>query len=282
MRVSSPVLAAATLLAACSSGDAPAPTDQATSSASAAASSNSASPNSASAASAAVAGQAEAGQASTYAYAQANDLYTFKYSFPAVAPELASILKREAESAEARLRADAGQARQDSKTQGFPYHAYEIQHEWQQVANIPRFQSLSAQIYSFSGGAHGNTGYDALVWDKQASKELKPIDFFASRSALDAVIQQPFCKKLDAARVKKRGGLLNPSDDMFNKCIDPLEQTLILGSSNGKTFDRLGIIVGPYAAGPYAEGSYDITLPVTQAVLGQVKPEYKDAFSLMR
>lgn len=222
------------------------------------------------------------GDAEAYDYKQESGLYKFGYSFPATAPALAAILKREAESAETRLKADAAQFRDEAKVQGFPYHAYEILHQWKQVASIPRFQSLSAQIYAYTGGAHGNTGFDALVWDREASAELKPIDMFTSVAALNAVIQQPFCRLLDQERVNRRGQPIGDPSDSFNDCIDPLEQTLILGSSNGKTFDRLGILIGPYAAGSYAEGDYDITLPVTSAVLETVKPAYRSAFSAAR
>ena len=277
MRASYLGLPALLLLGACSSGKPPAPAAEATGSASA-----SASTSTATATAASNSGQSSADMASAYDYKQQNDLYRFEYSFPPVPPALAETLKREAESGEARLRADAAQARTEAKAQGFPYHAYEILHQWQQVANLPRFQSLSAEIYAFSGGAHGNTGYDALIWDKQTSKELKPIDLFTSSAGLDAIVRQPFCKRLDAERAKRRSGNPGGPDDMFNECIDPLEQTLLLGSSNGKTFDRLGFLIGPYAAGPYAEGSYDVTLPVTKAVLDQVKPDYQSYFSVMR
>ncbi|MDE0934105.1 MAG: hypothetical protein OSA47_10950, partial [Novosphingopyxis baekryungensis] len=81
---------------------------------------------------------------------------------------------------------------------------------------------------------------------------------------------------------KKRGGDVDAAGDGFSDCIDPLEQTMILGSSNGKTFDRLGFLIGPYAAGPYAEGSYEVTLPITKAVRDQVKADYADSFSVMR
>ena len=221
-------------------------------------------------------------QGSAWDYKQKNDLYEFEYKFPAVAPKLAAILKKEAESAEAQLKADTKQARIEANNSDFPYRPYDLMYVWQQVADIPAFQSLSAQIYSFSGGAHGNTAYDSLVWDKSAGREMKPIDFFTSSSALGAQIRQTYCKKLDAERRKKREGDPGDPNGMFNECIDPMEQTLLLGSSNGKSFNRLGIIAGPYAAGPYAEGSYDVTLPVTQTILDQVKPEYRSAFSVMR
>ena len=67
---------------------------------------------------------------------------------------------------------------------------------------------------------------------------------------------------------------------MFDECIKPSEQTVILGSSNGRTFDKVGVLAGPYAAGPYAEGDYEFTLPVTPALLKAVKPEYRGAFSV--
>ena len=69
------------------------------------------------------------------------------------------------------------------------------------------------------------------------------------------------------------------SADMFDECIDPVAETVILGSSNGQSFNRIGILVPPYEAGPYAEGDYEVTVPVTSAVLAAVKPEYRSSFS---
>ena len=278
MRILSLALVVTLGLAACSSEDAGSQAEQSAPKASAKAD--------ASAGEAGAVATAEratgAAKGTAWNYKQQNDLYEFEYSFPAVAPKLAAILKSEAESAETQLKADTREARASAKDSDFPYRPYDLMYEWQQVADIPGFQSLSATIYSFTGGAHGYTGYDALVWDKAAGKELKPIDFFTSSAALGSQIRPTYCKKLDAERRKKREGDLGATGDMFSDCIDPIEQTLLLGSSNGKTFNRLGIIAGPYAAGPYAEGSYEVTLPVTPAILDQVKPEYRSSFSVMR
>lgn len=57
------------------------------------------------------------------------------------------------------------------------------------------------------------------------------------------------------------------------------ETTLILGSSDGERIDRIGLLVGPYVAGPYAEGTYDLTLPVTPAIVAAVRPEWREAFA---
>ena len=44
--------------------------------------------------------------------------------------------------------------------------------------------------------------------------------------------------------------------------------------------DRIGLIADPYVAGSYAEGAYEVTLPVTRAIIGTVKPEYRGAFAV--
>ena len=85
---------------------------------------------------------------------------------------------------------------------------------------------------------------------------------------------------LDEERSKRRGEPVVSDGRLFNDCIKPSEQTVILGASNGRTFDKIGILIGPYAAGSYAEGDYEFTLPVTAALRRAVKPEYRDAFSV--
>ena len=61
-----------------------------------------------------------------------------------------------------------------------------------------------------------------------------------------------------------------------------VKATVLVGSSNGKTFNRVGVWFGPYVAGPYSEGAYELNFPVDKAVLETVKPAYRDAFSAAR
>lgn len=269
-------LIAVTLLAACK-GEAPPPAATATSSArSASASVSTGSTSIASAASTANGGSASKVE-------ESSDLYEFDYSYPAAAggiPALKDWLDAQRAKARAQLIEDATTARSEAKENDFEYHAYASGRAWEKVTETPRFLSLSAQIYDYTGGAHPNHGYDSLLFDKQAGKRLAPLALFASPGAFDAVIQRPFCALLDKERSKRRGEPVVGDGSMFNDCIKPSEQTVILGSSNGRTFDKVGVLVGPYAAGPYAEGDYEFTLPVTAALIRAVKPEYRDAFSV--
>lgn len=215
-----------------------------------------------------------------------NDLYEFGYSYPAAAaaiPALREWLEGDLVSARAELASQAREGRADAKVGEYEFTPHLGSTEWKVVTDLPGWLSLSSEIYSFSGGAHGNSAFDSLLWDKAArggaGQQLAVLDLFASPAALKAAVTKSFCAELDRQRAKKRGEdiVLDP-DDEFARCIDPLEQVLILGSKSGKGFDRIGFLIAPYNAGSYAEGSYEVTLPITAALLGAVKPEYKAAF----
>lgn len=213
-----------------------------------------------------------------------NESYEFKYAYPAAAGAIAglkSYLDADLEKSRSTLMDGARRDQTAAKKSGYPYHAHSFMEEWKVVADIPAWLSISSQFYTFTGGAHGMSGFDTLLWDRHAEAVRRPLDLFVSTDAFSKALRAPFCDVLNKDRAKKRGAPVGPaSDEMFSDCIDPVEQVLILGSSNGQTFNRIGILVAPYNAGPYAEGSYEVTLPVTAAVMAALKPQYRASFSL--
>lgn len=215
-----------------------------------------------------------------------NAFYTFDYSYPAEAaaiPALRALLERDLSSVRARLSRDARTGSARARRQGIDFNKYDYTVGWQVVADLPGWLSLSANVGGSTGGAHPNGGFDAMVWDKTANMRRKASDLFASPAALSRAIREDFCREIDKQRAENRGAPVNrASGDLFDECIDPVQSTVILGSSNRRTFDRIGVLVAPYAAGPYVEGDYEVTLPVTAAVLAAVKPEFRSAFSIKR
>ncbi|PNU02177.1 DUF4163 domain-containing protein [Novosphingobium guangzhouense] len=213
-----------------------------------------------------------------------NDLYEFGYSYPdaaAALPGLRAMLDRKLDDTKGELVSSARSDKAEMAKDGFPYHAHSMQVDWKVVTDLPGWLSLSSEMYQYSGGAHGMSGFDTLLWDRGADTARKPLDLFTSQDALRNALRAPFCDGLDKAREGKRGEpVQRDSGQMFTECIDPTAQTLILGSTNGKTFDRIGVLVAPYEAGPYAEGSYEVTVPVTGKVMAALKPQYRSAFSV--
>ena len=215
--------------------------------------------------------------------AEETDDFLFEYSYPAEAGRiagLAGLLDNRLDRQRAALAAESEQARREARQEGFPYNKHSYTAEWKVVAELPKWLSLSADVATYTGGAHGNYTVQSVVWDKDNLRLMNAIDLFSSPAALEQAFGDRFCEGLDRERAERRGEPVpEDSEEMFDQCpgIDELE--VLVGSSNGRTFNRLTVYAGPYVAGPYAEGAYEVDLPVTQEILDAVKPEYREVFS---
>ncbi|WP_433908842.1 DUF4163 domain-containing protein [Sphingomonas yabuuchiae] len=204
--------------------------------------------------------------------------YEFSYAYPAAAARIAGLkawLDADRSRIQAKAARDGAAGRRDAKQSGFPYNRYSFDKTWKVVTDTPRFLSLSADSYSFTGGAHGSPASHGLVWDKSAGRRLDPKAVFTSLPALQSAIRTDYCARLKAEQVKRNQGDLSS----MNACPPVKDLTVLLGSTNGRAIDRIGLVADPYVAGSYAEGAYEVTLPVTRAVIGAVKPEYRGAFA---
>jgi hypothetical protein len=91
-------------------------------------------------------------------------------------------------------------------------------------------------------------------------------------------IRQPFCTLLDREREKRREQPVRRTD-MFGNCPALKELTVTPEDSNGNgRFDHVRVTADPYVAGPYAEGEYVISLPVTFTMVSRLKSEYRPSF----
>lgn len=221
---------------------------------------------------------APAGQARKVS--ESSDRYEFEYNYPAAAdaiPALKARLEADLVKQRAKLATEAQEAMADAKQNGYPYHPHSFSIDWKVVTDLPNWLSLSTVVATYEGGAHPNYHHDALLWDKAKGAQVAALDLFTSKSALSQALRKDFCAALDREREKKRQEPLKPGD-MFTDCLDPLDYTVILGSAGHQRFDRIGVLVPPYEAGPYVEGAYEVTLPVTAKILALVKPEYRASF----
>lgn len=208
--------------------------------------------------------------------------YEFDYSYPAQAARIAP-LKAWLEADKTKRRAwivrTSAQARREAKAVGLPFRAYEMQQSWEVVTDTPRFLSLSSTSYSDTGGAHGNGSSGGLIWNKQAGRRMHAVSLFMSPAAFQSAVMTPWCRWMRAERTRRLGADVG-SDTVFGQCPPVKDVTVLLGSSNGRAFDRIGVVADQYVVGSYAEGPYEYTLPVTPAVLRAVKPEYRAAFTV--
>lgn len=210
----------------------------------------------------------------------------FTYSWPTAVsaiPALATRLEKERDAALAEQKREWEQSLIDFPGDCASCKGRGYKKEWRVVAELPDWLSLSADIYEYTGGAHGNYGKQSLVWDKQGKTAVAGIDLFNSPVALENALGAKLCDALDRARQRKRGAPVDRgSDDPFSDCPGLDEASVLVGSSSGESFDRIGVYFGPYVAGSYAEGDYELNFPVTASVIDAVKPKYASAFSVKR
>ncbi|MBO9696135.1 MAG: DUF3298 and DUF4163 domain-containing protein [Sphingopyxis sp.] len=212
---------------------------------------------------------------------ESNDLIEFVYSYPADAariPELAKLLDGDRAAKREALIAAARRDKAAAEKGDYPYRGHTHRQTWQRVTDTRRFLSLSAEIETYTGGAHGMQTFDTLVWDRNRREQRKPLDLFRSSEAFDTAVREAFCAGIRRAKAAKGIVLDEAPDSSFAKCPPASAQTIWLGSSDGRYLDRMTIAIAPYEVGPYAEGSYRINVPVTGPVVKAVKDEFARDF----
>ncbi len=108
-----------------------------------------------------------------------NELLEFTYGWPAEAaaiPALNARLESELERDRTEALATA-QADKDARGEEFPFHGHYLSKTWNSLGETPRLLSLAAEVETFTGGAHGNSVYDSILWDRVAARRSKPATF---------------------------------------------------------------------------------------------------------
>lgn len=190
----------------------------------------------------------------------------------ATAPALLAAMRGEALKEASRARAEAASDAASAKTAGFPFRRHAASVDWSLAADTQRLLALTGETSSFTGGAHGNIGFAVRIWDKAARRSLAFDALFTNWPQARAILQPAFCKAL-ADEQRQRIGTV-PRDDM-HACPKLAEQPATPWGGPTPLAGQMRVMVAPYVAGPYAEGSYIVSLPWPEAVRPLVKPVYR-------
>jgi hypothetical protein len=212
-----------------------------------------------------------------------NELFEFHYGWSAEAaavPQLADRFRKDMEKSKADLVAGAKADKAEREKQGFEYHAYMQSTDYKTAGQSERLLSLTVEVGSYTGGAHGNFGVGGLLWDRAAAKEIEIGSLFAAPANMDRLLTQRWCDALNKAREEKRGEPTG-SDDLFGDCPKLSEIAIIPTDKDGDgRFELLTLVASPYVAGPWVEGSYDIELAVTPDLIAGLKEDYRPSFEV--
>lgn len=211
--------------------------------------------------------------------------FAFSYKWPAEAaaiPALDAWLRSNGETLRKRGAGQAAADRAEATKSDYPFNGHSYDEEYSVVADTPRVLVLLSDGYIYSGGAHGMPVNTAIIWDKAAKQRLATGAMIAIPH-LATLAKQRFCDELDRQRAEKRGEAVSRDGpgpiDAFNQCVDLTKQLILPVSTDGKALDVARVIIAPYEAGPYAEGSYVIDLALDKGLMAAVKPAYRDSFT---
>lgn len=220
---------------------------------------------------------------SPYAFDNKGDLVEFNYAWSAEAtatPALARHLRGDLESSwrAAATTAHADRVLAQANKRKFVGHQYS--RRWTTAGQSTRLISLSSNVLVFTGGAQPSRGADGLVWDRRQNKEVKATALFTSGDDLSRLVRAPFCDRLAAERQRRLGVANGNGGNMPCPGLDAL--AFVPSDRNGnRRFDEFRVIAPHGAAGAYAEGSYDLGIPVTAAMRAALKPLYRSSFEAL-
>lgn len=147
--------------------------------------------------------------------------------------------------------------------------AWELERDYSLQSTVAnRYLSILLSEYSFTGGAHPNRGFDTFLWDDLARKAISIRPFFTelrdNGPALKAILKAVIASLVEE---KKARGTYFPEDLAWQGYIEPkllkIGPVLLAPSTETGKSSGLEFQYGPYAAGAYAEGSYDAFVPWT-------------------
>lgn len=156
---------------------------------------------------------------------------------------------------------------------------YEKTIEFKPAAETGKLFSLERVDYDYTGGAHGNSLFAGVLWDKALKRQITVADLFR-KGADSRALDQALCAAINAAKTERSPDAEPVSlEGKMWSCPRALATPFVLtpgavpGKAGGLTF-----LIGPYQVGPYAEGPYEIVVP--QSVFrALIAPAYADEFA---
>lgn len=130
-----------------------------------------------------------------------------------------------------------------------------------------------------TGGAHGLFGIQSILWDSGRKQVLSsPLVLFSDR--LESVKAQ-YYEALDAERERLSSGAWEAPTGVADLHRPPYSKLQFSFSGRySNKFDTIHIIANPEVAETFSVGIIGVNIPITQAILKTIKPEFRASFAV--
>ena len=218
--------------------------------------------------------------AAPFAFDSANTYATVKLTLPQAVKPWPDLHARLYSTAVRDLRQFTEGAQADKTEAGGQSVApYEKQITFDSPVETGKIISLARRDYEFTGGAHGNTLFAGVLWDKAMKRQIAAAQLFRPGADM-AALDRALCAAINVARNERHADAQPISlNDADWSCPKAAATPFILtpGNAPGKA-GGLTFLIGPYQVGPYSDGSYAVAVPQS-AIRGQLAPAYADEFA---
>lgn len=194
--------------------------------------------------------------------------YKWRLAPEAAQPALFARMRGEGDRDFAQARASAQRDHADGSVRR-PY-VYRI--DWTDMSyQSSRLLALAGRTMQDTGGAHPNSGYAAMIWDKTTHRTVPFAQMFTDWPAAQRLLGPVLCEALQRERAARRQGAKLGGD--FDACPKVSEAVLVPWGDYG----AVRAIYSPYVAGPYSEGSYDLKIGLPETLKPLTRAPYRAA-----
>lgn len=164
------------------------------------------------------------------------------------------------------------------------FHPYLFDTRWRTTFENGAVLSLSAEVYADTGGAHPNSDFETLVWDKRHARAVSLPALFAPGQAKAALlaISKAATEAWTREYIRKSGQKPGPDADLATQGIGPdpaklANYALIYAAGESKS-SGLVILYGAGTAWPNVLGDFRLAVPA-RVFAAYLAPDWKDVFT---
>lgn len=181
---------------------------------------------------------------------------------------------------------DVAEVRDDAKDDSEgnkSFHPYLLDTHWRTTFENGVVLSLSAEVYADTGGAHPNSDFETLVWDKRHARAVPLPALFAPGQAKPAlqVIAKAATDAWTREYIRKSGQKPGPETDLASQGIGPdpakLANYALIYAAGETKANGLLILYGSGTAWPNVLGDFRLAIPA-RVFAPYLAPEWAAVF----
>lgn len=214
--------------------------------------------------------------------------YSFSFVYPRSAaeiPALHALLVADSARALAWMETTTRDYRRDRAANGGEPLPLSFDAAWEIDARLPEIVAASGTISRFTGGAHGGIEYQTILIDPRHGRQVRLADLFrfgtfdhsllGHRPRGRRAVQTAFCRALTAAVRDRRD---EPAALIECPAVEEQPVTLVCGERG--RIEAMRALLNPYVAGSWAEGPYEVDVPIDAEMMSAMRRRYRAAFGL--